>query len=73
MGSMLLLIWLRRLTLKWSGSPSPHQNQSWRTHSIVRFESTTSLTKPPSKSMKAMPRLEPVMTQLSMVTLRMRS
>src|SRR6266480_5364650 len=35
---------LRRLMLKWIGSPSPHQNQPWRVHSIVRLESTTSLT-----------------------------
>src|ERR1022692_4528091 len=44
------------------GSPSPHQNQSWRRHSMVRFESTTSLTYPPSKTMKAMPRFDPVIT-----------
>jgi len=70
-GLMLLCTSLRRLMLKCSGSPSPHQNQSWRTASMVRFESTTSLTVPPSKFMNAMPRLAPVMTVLSIVTLRM--
>ena len=29
--------------LKWIGSPSPHQNQSKRWHSMVRLENTTSL------------------------------
>src|ERR1035438_4878374 len=53
------------------GSPSPHQNQSWRRQSMVRFESTTSLTYPPSKTMKAMPRFDPVITVLSTVTCRM--
>src|ERR1700691_6095300 len=62
---------LRRLMLKWMGSPSPHQNQSWRRHSMVRLESTTSLTYPPSNTISAMPRLESRITVLSTVTCRM--
>src|SRR6185503_4086087 len=62
---------LRLITLKWSGSPSPHQNQSKRLHSMVQLEMTTFSTTPPSKTMKKMPRLELVMTQLLIVTLRM--
>src|SRR5512139_1923921 len=69
--SRLASISLRRIRLKWIGSPSPHQYQSKRTQLTVRLESTTFSTTPPSKTMKAMPRLELVMTQLSMVTLRM--
>ena len=38
---------------------------------MVKFDRTTSLTVPPSKSMNAIPLLEPVMTQLSIVTFRM--
>ena len=37
---------------------------------MVRLEMTMFSTTPPSKFMKAMPRLDSVMTQLSMVTLR---
>ena len=40
------------------------------TQSMVRSEMTTFSTTPPSKFMKARPRLELVMTQLLMVTLR---
>ena len=39
--------------------------------SMVRLDRTMFSTAPPSKVMKAMPRFELVMTQLSMVTLRM--
>ena len=61
---------LRRLMLKWKGSPSPHQNQSCRTQSMVTSEMTTSLTYPPSNTIKARPRLESVMTQFETVTRR---
>ncbi len=61
---------LRRLILKWSGSPSPHQNQSNRRVSITMFEMATSSTIPPSNTMKARPRLELVMTRLSIATRR---
>jgi hypothetical protein len=59
------------MQLKWMGSPSPHQNQSNGLHSIVRLVITTFSSVPPSNTIKAMPRFEPVITQLSMVTLRM--
>jgi len=61
---------LRRLILKWIGSPSPHQNQSNRRVLMVTFEITTSSTTPPSNTMNASPRLEFVITTLSMVTRR---
>src|ERR1035437_2984624 len=61
---------LRRLMLKWMGSPSPHQNQSNRRVSMVTFAITTSSTMPPSKTIKARPRLELVMTTLLITTWR---
>src|SRR4051794_7189939 len=61
---------LRRLILKWMGSPSPHQNQSKRRVSMVTFEINTSSTIPPSNTMKARPRFEFVMLTLLMVTRR---
>src|SRR5271165_4388809 len=48
---------LRRLMLKCSGSPSPHQSQSKRRVSIVSLDSTMSSTIPPSNTINAIPLL----------------
>src|SRR4051794_9984885 len=61
---------VRRLILKCSGSPSPHQNQSKRRVSTALLDKTTSSTIPPSNTMKAIPRLELVITILLMLTRR---
>src|SRR5579883_2222142 len=59
------------LISKLNGLPSPAQNQSKRCRWMVRLEMITSRMKPPATICKVIPRLQLVMTQLSITTFRM--